>query len=110
MREISESGKLDCHLQQTDKQDRPITGEPERSPTRAHGVVGYHIRLAYVAVCGGCWVQFPVRPSFLRKPRVGARVAEIPFELRFFVINPRFALSSLPHTVSTLLRSLCSRR
>ena len=30
---------------------------------RAHGVVGYHIRLAF-CVCGGCWVQFPVCPIF----------------------------------------------
>ena len=45
-----------------------------RAVYRAHGVVGYHIRLAIepsfprsndALNCGGCWVQFPVRPIFL---------------------------------------------
>ena len=33
---------------------------------RAHGVVGYHARLAdHITVCERCWVQFPMCPIFL---------------------------------------------
>ena len=48
--------------------------------SRAHGVVGYHIRLASVAtgICGGCWVQFPVCPAFCTYNSFSSRPERLP--------------------------------